>query len=141
MAWIHNVSLSRVINGDHFNPGKSSMLISIVDPDMDFPVPKYKFKEIHGFKFLDLERDDDFDHDKKITDNQAQELINVLKRAIKEDMNVVVHCNMGHCRSGAVAEVGEIMGMKIKPSHRSPNLLVKHKLLKLLGFTYDKEEI
>ena len=141
MPWIHNISLSRVINGDHFNPGKNSMLISIVNPDMEFPDPKYKFKEIHRFKFLDLEKDDDWGHKQKISDNQAKELVNLLQRAIKEDMNVIVHCAMGHCRSGAVAEVGEIMGLKLKPSHRSPNLLVKAKLLKVLGYSYDKEEL
>ena len=55
-------------------------------------------------------------------------------------MNVVVHCHAGVCRSGAVAEVGVMLGFDDSESFRSPNLLVKHKMMKVLGWTYDENE-
>ena len=55
-------------------------------------------------------------------------------------MNVIVHCHAGVCRSGAVAELGVMLGFKDTESFRSPNLLVKHKMMKALGWTYDENE-
>ena len=55
-------------------------------------------------------------------------------------MNVVVHCHAGVCRSGAVAEVGVMMGFADCERFRIPNLLVKHKMMRVLGWTYDSEE-
>ena len=48
-------------------------------------------------------------------------------------MNVVVHCHMGVSRSGAVAEVGTIMGFRDVGKFRVPNLMVKKKLMEQLG--------
>ena len=47
--WIENVSLENIKRGYHFYPGVNSMLIQIVDPDMEFPKPIYiKFaRKIH----------------------------------------------------------------------------------------------
>jgi hypothetical protein len=42
--WIQNISYSDVKKGFHINPGQNAMMINIVDPDMDFPEPKYSFK-------------------------------------------------------------------------------------------------
>lgn len=137
MGWILNVSMQRVIDGDHVNPGKNSMLIQIVNPDMEFPVPKFKFSVVHQFKFLDLEATDDWGHSEKITDTQAKEIVDALSFAIKNDMNVIVHCIVGACRSGAVCEVGVMMGLKDRNAHRIPNLLVKYKLMKVLGYCYE----
>ena len=55
-------------------------------------------------------------------------------------MNVVVHCHAGVCRSGAVCEVGVMMGFDDTEVFRSPNLLVKHLMMKSLGWTYDEQE-
>jgi hypothetical protein len=55
-------------------------------------------------------------------------------------MNVVVYCVAGVCRSGAVCEVGVMMGFDDCEGFRSPNLLVKHKMMKNLGWTYDENE-
>lgn len=49
-------------------------------------------------------------------------------------MNVIVHCHMGICRSGAVAAVGVMMGFNDVGSHRIPNLLVKHRMMAALGW-------
>jgi hypothetical protein len=54
---------------------------------------------------------------------------------------VIVHCVAGVCRSGAVCEVGVIMGFDDTEVFRSPNLLVKHKMMKVLGWLYDEQEL
>lgn len=138
--WIQNVSLSDIPKGHHAAVGENSMLIQIVDPAMEFPTPKHQFKEVHQFEFLDLERDDQFGEEFKITDAQAEELVRLLQHALDNRMDVVVHCVAGVCRSGAVCEVGVMMGFNDTEVFRSPNLLVKHKMMKALGWTYDENE-
>lgn len=139
--WIQNVSLSDVKKGHHIDAGINSMLIQIVDPDMEFPAPSYQFKETHQFKFLDLEKSDDtINDDWKISDLQAEQLVALLQRSLEDRMNVVVHCVAGVCRSGAVCEIGVMMGFRDTEVFRSPNLLVKHKMMKCLGWTYDENE-
>ena len=140
MPWIENVSFGDVPRGRHHNAGENSMLIQIVDPDMEFPTPMHKFKETHQFKFLDLEKDDDADDALKVSDAQAKQLVDLLKHALDKRMNVVVHCVAGVCRSGAVCEVGVMLGFNDCEVFRSPNLLVKHKMMKYLGWTYDEQE-
>jgi predicted protein tyrosine phosphatase len=141
MPWIQNVSLSDVRKGHHIRVGENSMLIQIVDPDMEHPEPAHKFKEVHKFKFLDLEKSDDCINDKwKIQDQQAEQLVSLLQHALDKRMDVVVHCVAGVCRSGAVAEVGVMLGFDDAEAFRSPNLLVKHKMMKVLGWTYDADE-
>lgn len=138
--WIQNVSMSDIRQGFHMDPGFNSMLIQIVDPAFEFPVPKYQFREVHQFEFLDAEKGDNFPDEAKITDTQAQELVRLLQHALDQRMNVIVHCHAGVCRSGAVAEVGVMMGFDDAEAFRSPNLLVKHSMMKVLGWTYDEEE-
>lgn len=140
MPWIENVSLGDIPKGRHHAAGENSMLIQIVDPDMTFPVPMYQFKETHQFKFLDLEGADAYGHEFKVTDQQAERLVQLLQHALANRMNVVVHCVAGVCRSGAVCEVGVMMGFDDCDVFRSPNLLVKHKMMKYLGWTYDEQE-
>lgn len=132
--WIQNVALSDIKKGFHIDPGPNAMLIQIVDHDIDHPEPLYKFKESVQLKFLDVEDEHCKEH---ITDEQAQILVDALKRAKENHMNVIVHCVAGVCRSGAVCEVGVMMGFGDTEVFRSPNLLVKHKMMKILGWTYD----
>jgi len=147
--WIQNVSLSDVKKGHHIDAGINSMLIQIVDPAMEFPTPSYQFREVHQFEFLDIEEDgmtnlgDGVMRDMSefaITQAQADQLVELLQRAFEDRMNVVVHCVAGVCRSGAVCEVGVMMGFRDTEAFRSPNLLVKHKMMKKLGWTYDENE-
>ena len=139
--WIQNVALSDVKKGFHFDAGSNSMLIQIVDPAMEFPTPKHQFKEIHQFEFLDLEKDDMPDAEEfKITYEQAAQLVRLLQHALDNRMHVIVHCVAGVCRSGAVCEVGVMMGFDDTEVFRSPNLLVKHRMMKHLGWTYDETE-
>jgi len=138
MPWIQNVSLGDIPKGHHVAVGENSMLIQIVDPGMEFPTPLHKFKETHQFNFLDLEVGDAFGEEFKVTDAQAEQLVNLLKHALDKRMNVIVHCVAGVCRSGAVCEVGVMMGFDDTEDYRSPNLMVKHKMMKVLGWTYEE---
>jgi predicted protein tyrosine phosphatase len=138
--WIQNVAAVDVKNGMHVAVSDNAMLIQITDPAGWFPEPKYKFKEVHQFEFLDAEDKDGFDEDFKISDAQAAELVRLLQHALDNHMDVIVHCMAGLCRSGAVCEVGVMMGFDDTEKFRSPNMRVKHKMMKVLGWTYDPNE-
>ena len=149
MPWIQNVSLADVQKGHHIRVSENSMLIQIVDPDMKFPTPKYQFKETYQFQFLDIEEDGltNFGDGEMVDvssmavkDQDAEQLVNLLKHALDHHMDVVVHCHAGICRSGAVAEVGVMMGFDDAEAFRAPNLLVKHKMMRVLGWLYDEQE-
>ena len=141
MPWIQNVALSDIKRGVHIDPGVNAMLIQIVDPPGDFPTPLYKFKEVHQFQFLDVEEKDPVDDEAmRCSHEQAAELAQLLQHALANRMNVVVHCYAGLCRSGAVVEVGVMMGFQDCERFRSPNIRVKHRMMKVLGWTYDPNE-
>jgi hypothetical protein len=141
MPWIENVSLGDIPKGRHHNAGENSMLIQIVDPAMTFPTPMHKFKETHQFEFLDVEEHDEcLEEAMRCSHEQAAELVRLLQHAMDKRMNVVVHCVAGVCRSGAVCEVGVMMGFSDCEVFRSPNLCVKHRMMKHLGWTYDENE-
>jgi predicted protein tyrosine phosphatase len=141
MPWIENVAASDVSTKFHHDAGENSMLISIVDPASWRPTPVHQFKEIHNFEFLDVEEKDEvLEESMKCSHEQAAELVRLLQHALENRMNVVVHCFAGICRSGAVCEVGVMMGFDDTERFRSPNLLVKHRMMKALGWTYDSEE-
>ena len=133
--WIENISLDDVKKGYHYDPGFNSMLIQIVDPGVEFPKPKYDFRKTYQFYFLDVE-DNEPDgclYDAAITNADAKGIAEALREALAEEMNVVVHCHMGVARSGAVAEVGVMIGFRDTEKFRIPNLMVKHKLMHYLG--------
>lgn len=140
IRWIENVSWDDVKNGWHSDMGSNAMLIQIADPATFFPDPKHSFKEVHQFEFLDAEDGDAFDDDFKISDAQAAEIVGLLQKALDQSMNVLVHCHAGICRSGAVVEVGSMMGFTPTERYRQPNLRVKHKMMQVLGWTYDADE-
>lgn len=142
IRWIENVAWDDVKNGWHSDLGVNCMLIQIADPATFFPTPKHTFKEVHQFEFLDAEDDDlkRFPEEALISDDQAAELVRLLQHALDKSMNVLVHCHAGICRSGAVVEVGTMLGFTATDRYRQPNLRVKHKMMKVLGWTYDQDE-
>lgn len=141
MPWIQNIALSDVKRGLHIDPGPNAMLIQICDPPGDFPQPLYQFREVHQFQFLDVERDTHVDDEEmRCSQEQANELVRLLQHAQANHMNVIVHCHAGVCRSGAVCEVGVMMGFQDTEAFRSPNLLVKHRMMRALGWLYDEQE-
>ena len=140
IRWIENVSWDDVKNGWHSDMGENAMLIQIADPATFFPDPKHTFKETYQFEFLDAEDGDPWPEEAMISDEQAKELVHLLVRALDNSMNVLVHCHAGICRSGAVVEVGQMMGFTPTERFRMPNLRVKHFMMKSLGLTYDSTE-
>ena len=141
MPWIENVAAADIPTGFHHAAGENSMLISIVDPGSWRPEAKHQFKERHNFEFLDVEEKDEvLEESMKCSQDQANQLEGLLQYALANRMNVVVHCFAGICRSGAVCEVGVMMGFDDTERFRSPNLLVKHRMMKTLGWTYDENE-
>lgn len=136
MPKIQNISMTEARVGVHIC-ADNAVLIQIVDPAYEFPETKYPFSEVHQFEFLDCEADAAFDDDFKITAEQAAKIVDVLKSALERGKDVIVHCHAGVCRSGAVAEVGVMMGFEDAGRTRIPNLMVKHALMKVLGWTYD----
>lgn len=137
MPWIQNVSLMAIVNGTHVEP-VNCILIQIIDNDMEFPQPRFwnLFDEIHQYCFLDLEETDinSPGYSYRISNEQAENLANVIRMAFIEEKNIIVHCVAGICRSGGVVEAAEAFGFKAVPTlYRLPNLLVKQKLLKYLG--------
>lgn len=141
IRFIENISWDDCKNGWHYDCGDNSMLIQIADPATFFPTPKHTFKEIHQFEFLDAEDDDKFPEEFKITDDQAVEIVELLKHAQENRMNVVVHCHAGICRSGAVVEVASMMGFTPSDRYRQPNIRVKTKLMNVLGWGYGKDKL
>lgn len=143
--WIINIPGYYLPTGFHPDPGDNCILIQIGDPEIpgissanEFPIPLYQFKKTYQFRFLDMTDDNidklpsDLQEQYKsalITDEQADEIVSILVEAYDNRSNIVVHCSAGICRSGAVVEVGVMMGFDDIKDSRIPNLLVKKKLL------------
>lgn len=129
--WIQNVSMADIKRGFHYDAGPNSMLIQIVDPAYEFPKPALKFKEVHQFEFLDSEEEND---EFAIQPEQAEQIAELLQHALDNNMNVVVHCHAGVCRSGAVVSAGVQLGFRDTGDYRAPNLRVKKLLFLALGY-------
>ena len=137
--WIENVSKQDVTLGFHSEVGPNAMLIRIQDPATYFGriARADMFKEVHEFEFLDAEDEDGFPDEAKISDDQAAQIVGLLQYALANSMNVIVHCHAGICRSGAVVEVASMMGFTPTDRYRQPNMRVKQKMMKVLGWTYE----
>lgn len=136
MPRIYNSDLADVNNGKCKLSGDNCILISINDPCCEAK-PRQHFRVVHHFEFLDIE---DQDHDFAITDQQAEFIADILQSCLDFGIDIVVHCHMGVCRSGAVAEVGEILGFEYVGTYKQPNVLVKKKLMKQFGWLYEEQE-
>ena len=141
MPWIENVSMVDAARGFHHRCEPNAMMIRIHDPGF-VPLPLVRpeqFREIHSFEFLDIE-DTGGDMDEFAPQPEhAKELARLLYHAFENRMNVVVHCHAGLCRSGAVAEIGIMMGFDGAHTRRIPNVLLKTLMLKELGWSYECE--
>ena len=140
MPFIVNVPLSDVERGTH-KVSEKMCLIQITDPLTEPPTPKHSFNRVSQYRFLDLEESSfpELD-DAKITYDVAEKIAEDLKWAMDNDHDVIVHCHAGRCRSGAVAEVGIILGFDDTGRERQPNLMVKHYLMRVLGMYYWSNE-
>ena len=147
MPFIQNIAISDIIKGNH-KQSNNAVLIQIVDSDMQFPVPAHEFTEVYKFQFLDIEEDGMTNtgngmmidlSELAITDVQAKGIALALIQAKQNNQDVIVHCLAGVCRSGAVAEVGVMLGFDDTGIYRLPNLLVKKKLIQALSIWYNYE--
>ena len=129
MSWILNCSRAAVERGEHVYEVNNTWLIQISDPDnypgAKFITPKFQFDRVLQLRFDDTENPD---NPNSINAHEVEEISEFLKDAWAQNKNVVVHCVAGICRSGAVAEVGVMMGFQDLGTHRIPNQLVKKRL-------------
>ena len=140
-VFVENVSRQDVKQGWHIDPTVTpTVLIQISDCGYDQPTAKYgdAFVETRRFWFDDTE--DLFDMN-CVSDYQAKQLAGILTDAFEKRRNVVVHCHAGICRSGAVAEVGQMIGFVVPEGrNRIPNSLVKRKMMEALGISFNPEK-
>lgn len=127
MPWIENTSMKNVIEGLHYFEESRTILIQIQDKNFDYCKALYhdKFAAVYRFQFDDSEEEEP----NSITDNQASFIGQILLESFHRNQNIVVHCHAGLCRSGAVADVGEIIGFQYAGQVKIPNLRVKSKIL------------
>lgn len=140
--FIQNISFPAIKSGNHFDGGERAVLIQIIDPAVEYPTPRVKFDQVYQFSFLDIDENEKSSlKEFAITQDQAQSISEILTKALEEQRNVIVHCHAGLCRSGAVAEVGIMLGFRDTKSERIPNMLVKKLLIQWLRLGYcDTEE-
>ena len=130
--FIENCSKKDIIRGKHQDAGENSVLIQIKDPDWDYAVPYAKFKEVYQFSFADIKIPCQEDSDHAITDEQGRQIAGILEHAKTNNMNVIVHCVVGRCRSGAIVEAGISIGFPDPYKKRNPNPLVLSSIKNLL---------
>jgi predicted protein tyrosine phosphatase len=130
--FIQNVSRYEVENGTHLFVPNKTVLIQITDPAWEPCSTPHKFVSKHAFEFLDIEEEPEYPDEARISEQQALELVNILRHCKCNGYHVVVHCTMGVCRSGAVAQVGEVMGFILERVVVGPNLRVKRLMMQQL---------
>lgn len=144
MPWIANYPYADIKSGNHaIEPGRTILIRimgmgHIFDDENRDVARRSEFSQIFRFAFEDLEPKEV--HDKtqygEMVPVQAVIMHWYLKEALDGGYNVVVHCVQGLCRSGAVAEVGVMMGFDDSRRPRIPNLHVKKLLMKQAGMDW-----
>lgn len=140
MPKIQNVSRACIEAGCHLptNQGNGAILIQISDPDVEHPIPFRYFERTYQFKFLDIEESTACINPAwRPGRNDAYAIASILLWALDNHKDVVVHCHAGICRSGAVAEAGEMLGFEYAGDGRQPNVALKLLLLEALGLGFD----
>ena len=118
---------------ENFHPGSNAVLISIRTPGYSQPRPKHKYVSEHYFELYDSEWFSEVGNPGYINEDIAKELTDILKVALDNDNDVVVHCAAGVSRSGAVCEVGEMMGFDVFGGrHRQPNVVIKKLMMEFI---------
>lgn len=136
MPKVENCSFRDVQRGNHRISPIGSVLIQITDPpDPIYPEPAEDvFVKKHQFAFLDADNPTRYFPEKYlISKEQAQQIVEILKIALDNEQDVLIHCVVGACRSGAVVEVAEMMGFDECFRYRLPNVRVKHMLMEAAG--------
>ena len=133
-----------------FANDRRTWLISIADMNQQpANVPQDKFERILFVHFDDL----DHFHEPECTeeerprflnDETAAEMVAFINEAKEQQVDMIVNCHAGVCRSGAVVEVLKLAGWAIDSENqfspeRKPNMFVYNKLRLALGFKHSWE--
>lgn len=128
MPTITNIS---AFGASQIIPKENTVLVRIGDYiDPYFPPIHGGFHSVHTFCFDDTLTDGAV----SISEQHAKDIAGVLKECLTNNRDILVHCFAGICRSGAVVECGVVLGFEDGGAHRQPNILVKNKIFKALGF-------
>ena len=131
MPKIENCSWIDFQNGNHRIVPIGTVVIQIVDPGDTPPEPAEDvFHSRYVFAFLDADEPTRyFPEEQLISVEQSLQIVDILKNALHNKQDVLVHCVVGVCRSGAVVEVAEMMGFDECFRYRLPNVRVKRMLM------------
>ncbi len=155
LGWINmyciNLGEWWIRDGKHDIPDNNLILIQITSPNDNFIESPYKhlFYNIYRFKFDDITLEDTFKYPelldlthnlKLISEQQSLEIAQILINAEKDNKNVIVSCQAGISRSGAIAQVAEEL-LGFEPNKQSclrhPNkyvyATVRDKILELMN--------
>jgi predicted protein tyrosine phosphatase len=137
MSRIANVSLFNFMLG-RFNSilvPEQTIAIRILETDSTFPENQCtgRYKETHFFNFDDVDevRTDHMGTHHPISAKDAAKIYDILVRASEMNIDVIVHCAAGICRSGAVAQFAiDYLGF-VPAFHTQmrPNLAVKRAMI------------
>lgn len=129
--WITNTSRRNIETGNHAFQPDNTILISIRDICTEPVEISEEFMNVYDFEFQDSD-----DAELGIQEAQAREMATILQACADLETNVVVNCVAGIYRSGAVVEVGTMIGFRDLGAHRIPNVRVKTMLMQALGLGY-----
>lgn len=137
MPWIQHYSRQDVKEGLHFWDDRTA-LIQIKDIMQEHVTPALKFVAALQLEFEDVEEDPD---EIGIRPEHATEIVEFLRMCLYHNLNVVVHCHAGVCRSSAVAIVAQKLGFDLDDKFRLPNKLVMRRLFVAAGLPDESELI
>ena len=142
MPKIENCSMQDFCLGNHRINSLNAVAIQITDPTDPVPTPaEDTFIARHVFEFFDGDEPSRFfPEEVLISDKQAASIANILFDALENDYDVLVHCVVGQCRSGAVVEVAEMIGFDECYRYRHPNVRVKKKLMEIFDLLPAKQK-
>ena len=129
MPWIQHYSRSDVKEGLHFYDDRTA-LIQIKDIIQEHVKPALSFVKTLQLEFEDIEEDPD---EVGCRPEHAEAIVKFLRECLDRNLNVVVHCHAGICRSSAVAIVAQRMGFDLDDKVRLPNKLVMHQMFIAAG--------
>ena len=124
--WILNTAKDNLNNIKNGN-----ILIQIENAVGEFMQPTAVYNSIFRFRFYGGRNNPS--GVLNITDEQAQQLVAILKSALRRNQNVVVQCVSGSVRSGAVTQAGIDYGFQECNTNRDPSKLVYEKMVNYLS--------
>ncbi len=110
MPTITRCSAAEFLAGIHPAPSPEAVAIQITDPCCEAPRAGNTYHAVHRFEFADVVSIHEPTGEFAITSQQAIRIAQALRRALADGRDVVVHCNRGIYRSGAICEAAHRYG-------------------------------